>query len=251
MSLNQSKGLPYINIVMMSSFDGQARGKYFFYPGGPINALIEFIKELRKMPHQGEIFGSSTIKEACNLDNIDLSKYQKNNISIPKEDWISPNKLDNCCFTFDRRGSLNYKTCNCDLFDYMKCPEKIGVVESHMVSILLENVSNEYLQFLREKKVSYFFAGKDAFDFELALKKMKTLFKVETVILGGGPTINEQFYQRDLFDEVNLLLMPCSGSGEDRTGIFGNGKFVEFDLVDVKRIEGGNLFLKYKKKNKV
>ena len=44
--------------------------------------------------------------------------------------------------------------------------------------------------------------------------------------------------------------MPCSGSGEDRTGIFGNGKFVEFDLVDVKRIEGGNLFLKYKKKNK-
>ena len=203
------------------------------------------------MPHQGEIFGSSTIKEACNLDNIDLSKYQKNNISIPKEDWISPNKLDNCCFTFDRRGSLNYKTCNCDLFDYMKCPEKIGVVESHMVSILLENVSNEYLQFLREKKVSYFFAGKDAFDFELALKKMKTLFKVETVILGGGPTINEQFYQRDLFDEVNLLLMPCSGSGEDRTGIFGNGKFVEFDLVDVKRIEGGNLFLKYKKKNKV
>ena len=171
MSLNQSKGLPYINIVMMSSFDGQARGKYFFYPGGPINALIEFIKELRKMPHQGEIFGSSTIKEACNLDNIDLSKYQKNNISIPKEDWISPNKLDNCCFTFDRRGSLNYKTCNCDLFDYMKCPEKIGVVESHMVSILLENVSNEYLQFLREKKVSYFFAGKDAFDFELASRK--------------------------------------------------------------------------------
>ena len=74
----------------------------------------------------------------------------------------------------------------------MKCPEKIGVVQSHLVSILLENVSNEYLQFLREKKVSYFFAGKDAFDFELALKKMKTLFKVETVILGGGPTINEQ-----------------------------------------------------------
>ena len=94
MSLKQTKDLPYINIVMMSSFDGQARGKYFFYPGGPINALVEFIKELRKMPHQGEIFGPSTIKEACSLEDIDLSKYEKNNITIPKEDWISPDKLD-------------------------------------------------------------------------------------------------------------------------------------------------------------
>ena len=109
MSLNQSTELPYINIVMMSSFDGQARGKYFFYPGGLINALIEFIKELRKMPHQGEIFGSSTIKEACSLENIDLSKYENNNISIPKEDWISPNKINNYCFTFDRRGNLIIK----------------------------------------------------------------------------------------------------------------------------------------------
>ena len=43
----------------------------------------------------------------------------------------------------------------------MKCPEKIGVCESHAVEILLENVSNQYLKFLREKKVSYIFAGKN------------------------------------------------------------------------------------------
>lgn len=42
--------------------------------------------------------------------------------------------------------------------------------------------------------------------------------------------------------------MPCSVSGEDSIGIFGKGKFVEFDLIDVKKIVGGNLFLKYKKK---
>ena len=42
----------------------------------------------------------------------------------------------------------------------MKCPEKIGVCESHAVEILLENDSNEYLQFLREKKYRIFLQEK-------------------------------------------------------------------------------------------
>ena len=35
------------------------------------------------------------------------------------------------------------------------------------------------------------------FDYDLALKKMKTLFGVKTVILGGGPTINDIFYNKN------------------------------------------------------
>ena len=43
----------------------------------------------------------------------------------------------------------------------MNCSEKLGKIESHAVEILLENVSNEYLCFLREKEISYFFSGKN------------------------------------------------------------------------------------------
>ena len=77
---------------------------------------------------------------------------------------------------------------------------------------------------------------------------MKTLFGVKTVILGGGPTINSIFYNKNLFDEVNILLFPCSGSGDDNIGILGKGKFVEFDLLDVKKFESGSVLLKYRKK---
>jgi len=101
---------------------------------------------------------------------------------------------------------------------------------------------------LREKKVSYIFAGKEKFDYELALQKMKKIFKVNSAILGGGPTINGIFYDKDLVDEVNILLFPCSGSGDDNIGILGKGKFVEFSLLDVKKFDGGSVLLKYRKK---
>lgn len=239
---------PKVIIMMVSSFDGQAKGKYLFNQGSPKIGLIEFFKEFREIPHQGDIYGSKTMKEAYCPGEVDLSKYKNNNVVIPKEDWTSPKKLNYYVFTFDRKGDINYKDCNFDAFEWMKCPEKIGVCNAHAVEILLENVSNEYLQYLREKEVSYFFAGKEEFNFELALEKMKELYNVDTVILGGGPTINGLFYDRDLVDEVNIVLFPCSGSGDDNIGIFGKGKFVEFDLIGLKKFEGGSVLLKYKKK---
>ena len=239
---------PKVLIMMVSSFDGQAKGKYLFNQGSPREGLVEFFKEFGSIPHEADIYGANTMKEAYCPGKVDLSKYNNNGIIIPKEDWISPNKLNYYVFTFDRKGEINYENCNFDAFGWMKCPEKIGVCESHAVEILLENVSNEYLQFLREKKVSYIFAGKTEFDYELALQKMKSKFKINKVILGGGPTINGIFYDKDLVDEVNIVLFPCSGSGDDNIGIFGKGKFVEFDLIDVKKFEGGSVLLKYKKK---
>ncbi len=79
---------------------------------------------------------------------------------------------------------------------------------------------------------------------------MKKLLNVNCVILGGGPTINGLFFERDLVDEVNLVICNCTGDNENE-GIFGNKtKFVEFDLLDVKQFEGGSVLLKYRKKLK-
>ena len=77
---------------------------------------------------------------------------------------------------------------------------------------------------------------------------MKKIFNIKNVILGGGPTINGIFYDKDLVDEVNILLFPCSGSGDDNIGILGKGKFVEFSLLNVKKFDGGSVLLKYRKK---
>ena len=76
---------------------------------------------------------------------------------------------------------------------------------------------------------------------------MRKIFKVDTAILRGGPTINGVFRNWGLVDEVNVQLLPCSGSEKDSVGIFGKGNFEEYDLIGFKKTEGGSILLNYKK----
>ena len=107
--LYQEKKIPKIICMMITSFDGRAKGKYLFDQGIVRQGLINFFIEFHRIPHQGDIYGSHTMKEAYCKGEVDLTKYKNNNIIIPKEDWISPNKnLDYYIFTFDRKGDINY-----------------------------------------------------------------------------------------------------------------------------------------------
>lgn len=233
--------LPKIILMMVSSFDGYVKGAFLK------NGLIEFFKELKNVPHQAEIYGSKAMKDMYCPGKVDLNKFKDNNNVIPIEDWISPKKLDYYVFTFDRKGDINYEDCIFDTFNWMNSKKEIGICNASVVEILLENTPNEYLQFLREKKISYFFAGKEEFNFILALEKMRKIFKVDTAILRGGPTINGVFRSWGLVDEVNVQLLPCSGSEKDSVGIFGKGKIEEYDLIGLKKTEGGSILLNYKK----
>lgn len=233
--------LPKIILMMVSSFDGYVKGSFLK------NGLIEFFKELKNVPHQAEIYGSKAMKDMYCPGKVDLNKFKDNNNVIPIEDWISPKKLDYYVFTFDRKGDINYEDCIFDTFNWMNSKKEIGICNASVVEILLENTPNEYLQFLREKKISYFFAGKEEFNFILALEKMRKIFKVDTAILRGGPTINGVFRSWGLVDEVNVQLLPCSGSEKDSVGIFGKGKIEEYDLIGLKKTEGGSILLNYKK----
>lgn len=50
-----------------------------------------------------------------------------------------------------------------------------------------------------------------------------------------------------MVDEVNVQLLPCSGSEKDSVGIFGKGNIEEYDLIGFKKTEGGSILLNYKK----
>ena len=72
--LIKKEKFPKVIIMMVSSFDGQVKGKYLFNQGSPKAGLIDFFKEFRSIPHQGDIFGSKTMKEAYCPGEVDLSK---------------------------------------------------------------------------------------------------------------------------------------------------------------------------------
>ncbi|WP_074078475.1 dihydrofolate reductase family protein [Microvirga massiliensis] len=78
----------------------------------------------------------------------------------------------------------------------------------HIVAVLGEQVSDEYLAELREDGVSYLFAGPDGHDLHRAMDILGETFGVRTLLLEGGGRINGAFLKAALIDEISLLIYP-------------------------------------------
>ncbi|GAA1619252.1 dihydrofolate reductase family protein [Actinoplanes couchii] len=79
---------------------------------------------------------------------------------------------------------------------------------NEVISVLGTRVSEEYLQHLRERGVSYLFAGEDGRDLAAALGILGDTFGMSTVLLQGGGVINGAFLAAGLIDEISVLLHP-------------------------------------------
>jgi len=114
----------------------------------------------------------------------------------PREDFVAPGDHDSFAFAVDTNGRLAWNTNDID--------------GDHVVTILAERVSDEYLAFLRERKVSYLLAGLRDVDLSVALEKIATRFGVRTLMLEGGGKINGGMLRAGLIDEVSVLVAPVA-----------------------------------------
>lgn len=114
----------------------------------------------------------------------------------PREDFRAPGEHASFAFAVDSSGRLAWETNDID--------------GDHVVAILSERVSDEYLAFLRERGVSYLLAGARDVDLPLALRKISAGFGVRTLMLEGGGRINGGMLRAGLIDEVSLLLAPVA-----------------------------------------
>jgi riboflavin biosynthesis pyrimidine reductase len=113
-----------------------------------------------------------------------------------REDFVAPGEHDSFAFAIDPRGRLAWESSDID--------------GDHVVAILSERVSDEYLAFLRERGVSYLLAGARDVDLSLALEKIAARFGVHTLMLEGGGRINGGMLRAGLIDEVSLLVAPVA-----------------------------------------
>ena len=114
----------------------------------------------------------------------------------PREDFVAPGSHDSFAFAIDPSGRLAW--------------EKNDIDGDHVVAVLAERVSDEYLAFLRERGVSYLLAGAHDVDLTLALEKIGARFGVRTLMLEGGGKINGGFLRAGLIDELSLLVAPVA-----------------------------------------
>jgi 2,5-diamino-6-(ribosylamino)-4(3H)-pyrimidinone 5'-phosphate reductase len=116
--------------------------------------------------------------------------------SAPREDYVAPGEHESFAFAIDPSGRLAWESNDID--------------GDHVVAVLSERVSDEYLAFLREQGVSYLLAGARDVDLAVALEKIGARFGVRTLMLEGGGRINGGMLRAGLIDEVSLLVAPVA-----------------------------------------
>ncbi|MBB4637794.1 dihydrofolate reductase family protein [Longimicrobium terrae] len=152
-----------------------------------------------------------------------------------RDDFRAPGEFDSFVFAVDASGRLAWES---------------GDIEGdHVVAILTERVSDEYLAFLRERGVSYLLAGAAEVDLPLALRKIASGFGVQTLMLEGGGRINGGMLRAGLIDEVSLLLAPVVDGRMGTPALFDDDEDCtpyRLSLEGVEQREGGFLWLRYR-----
>jgi len=122
----------------------------------------------------------------------------------------------------------------------------------HIIEILSESVSDDYLQYLQNKKISYVFAGKQDLDFTLALSQLHDVFNIKTLMLEGGGTINGSLLNAGLIDELSILILPITdGTPQAATTFEVTGNLLKnsprsLKLLDVQKLKHDVLWLTYR-----
>jgi 2,5-diamino-6-(ribosylamino)-4(3H)-pyrimidinone 5'-phosphate reductase len=141
------------------------------------------------------------------------AEVNREHLGEPRGDFVAPGEHASYAIAIDSSGRLAWESNDID--------------GDHVVAVLSERVSNEYLAFLRERGVSYVLAGAREVDLRLALEKITTLFVVKTLMLEGGGRINGGFLAAGLIDELSLLIAPVADGRVGTPGLF------DVDATDV------------------
>ena len=154
--------------------------------------------------------------------------------------FVGKRETKKTCIIFDAKGKIIYPDDN--------------INGDNVIAILGEQVSDEYLFLLREKGISYLFAGADGYDLNKALETLKVEFGYEKLLLDGGGVLNGKFLKAGLIDELSLLIYP----GVD--GLSGVSSIIEYkgesdefpakgqalELLSVKQLRDGTVWLRYR-----
>jgi riboflavin biosynthesis pyrimidine reductase len=157
---------------------------------------------------------------------------------IPREPFIGNKEATSFAIAVDAHGRLGWDS-----------NETGG---DHIVEVLTEQVSDDYLYYLQQKKISYLFAGEKELDFALVLEQLAALFPIETLMLEGGGHLNGSLLNAGLIDELSLLLLPLADGTPKSPTTFEvseyltKGPATRLHLTQVQQLDNDVMWLKYR-----
>ena len=232
----------YVEIHMMQTIDGKATGN-FWRKSDVYHGIKDYFKLIPNLNCQGFALGRVSM-EGNSDEKPNLSKY-KDKEKLKHEDFIVPLEKGAKYYlaSYDSKGTLGFKNNVININEWLNDG---SIFLCQIIEVITDQVSNEYLHYCREKGISYIFCGKEKIDIKLSLQKLKKLFKIDKILLQGGPKLDGAFIQDDLIDGISIIIAPCISEGGDT--LFNPSKYAEFKLVEFKQLSNSNMWLRYVKK---
>ncbi len=119
----------------------------------------------------------------------------------------------------------------------------------HLICIVSERVTTDYLTMLRRKKISYIVTGPAMVDLGRAVRLLRKHFGIKRLLLEGGGNINGGFIDARLIDEISLLIVPAidgrSGIPTVFDGLGAMSSAVNLRLTSVRKRKNGTLWVRY------
>jgi 2,5-diamino-6-(ribosylamino)-4(3H)-pyrimidinone 5'-phosphate reductase len=183
---------------------------------------------------EGWMCGRITMEPFAKGVRTDAELAKEYQGTVPRPDFRAEGTLETFAFAIDARGRLAW--------------ESNEIAGDHVVAIVSERVSDEYLAFLRARGVSYILAGKRDVDLSLALERIGERFGVRTLMLEGGGRINGEMLAAGLIDEVSVLIAPAIDGRRGTPALFdvhNDGPSHRLALAHVERRTSDLIWLRY------
>jgi 5-amino-6-(5-phosphoribosylamino)uracil reductase len=185
---------PKIISHMVASIDGRLRYQRWSKPASGINPDTldgHYEETANRFKADGWMVGRQT---AQNMTDEAVPTKPKTITGDLRGTHVADRKGRAVAVTVDPHGKVHYGGDN--------------IEGDHVIAILGDQVSDEYLAELQEDGVSYLFAGQDGHDISAALEILTKTFGIKTLLLEGGGKINGTFLKAGLIDEISVLIYP-------------------------------------------
>jgi riboflavin biosynthesis pyrimidine reductase len=220
---------PYVICHMLPSIDG----RIVIRDWNVKNATREYERTAATLGGDAWIIGRISMEPYAGKARVPVRREQE---PIAREDFIAEHDADSYAIAIDPSGKLTWRAADID--------------GEHVITILTEAVSDDYLAFLQAKGVSYLFGGKARIDLAKVLRKLRARFGIKRLLLEGGGKINGSFLAADLIDELSVLIGPVADGSVGTPTLFDvEGRPApprNLKLLSMEKRAGGIVWLRYK-----
>jgi riboflavin biosynthesis pyrimidine reductase len=220
---------PYVICHMLPSVDGRIVLRDWKVD----NATREYERTAATFDADAWIIGRISMEPYAGKARVPA---RRNGARIPRKDFVAEHDASSYAVAVDPSGKLTWRASDID--------------GEHVITILTESVTDDYLAFLQSKGVSYLFGGKSRIDLGKVLRKLRSRFGIETLLLEGGGKINGSFLAADLIDELSVLVAPVADGSIGTPSLFDvedrRTPARRLDLLSIEKRPGGIVWLRYK-----